>query len=85
MIENKFLGIQQRPKDVLEHRFWFGAVGPRPGELEAAYALLGKTATEIFPLRYRTRIPVGGRRLEGEIRAFTRFRSFDDRTIVELT
>jgi len=56
-------------------RFWLGAFGPRPAELETAYELLAKTAEALFPLRYRAVVPVRGGRVEGVIPAFLRRRS----------
>ena len=63
-------------------RFWLGGVGPRPDELEAGYRTLGKTATELFPLRYRALVEHGGAALEGEIPAFMHYESMGSDTIV---
>jgi hypothetical protein len=65
-------------------RLWLGAFGPRPGGLEHAYALLGKTADQLFPLAYRALVAVDGPRVEGVVPAFLRRRSVSDATIVEL-
>jgi hypothetical protein len=34
-------------------RFWFGGIPPTEDELEAGYRTLGKTAAEVFPVRFR--------------------------------
>jgi hypothetical protein len=65
-------------------RLWLGAFGPRPGELEEAYALLRKAAGELFPLAYRALVPINGARVEGVVPAFLRRRSVSDATVVEL-
>jgi hypothetical protein len=65
--------------------FWLGGFGPREGQLERAYELLGKTAEQLFPVRYRALVPYKGARLEGELPAFLRMRSVSDATIVEVT
>jgi hypothetical protein len=66
-------------------RFWFGGVPPRTGVLEASYRMLGKTATELFPVRYRAVVEHGGAPLEGEIDAFMHSESMGSNTILELT
>jgi hypothetical protein len=66
-------------------RFWFGGVPPRRDELEAAYRTLGKTAAELFPLRYRGLAEHGGGALEGEIPAFMHYESMGNDTIVNVT
>jgi hypothetical protein len=66
-------------------RFWFGLVAPRRSVVEAAYNTLGKTAAELFPVRYRALVDHGGAPLDGELPAFLHYRSGDDRTLVEVT
>jgi len=65
--------------------FWLGAFGPRAGQLERSYELLGKTAEQLFPVRYRAVVPHEGVPLDGELPAFLRMRSVSDNTIVEVT
>jgi hypothetical protein len=65
-------------------RFWLGLHGPRPGEIEDAYELLAKPAGRLFPLRFRTLVPVAGRTPAGAIGAFLRLRSSSDHGVVEL-
>jgi hypothetical protein len=69
--------------DAGQVNFWLGGVAPREGELEGRYALLGKTPSELFPVRYRAVVPHDGVQLIGTIPAFRGYRSFDDRTVVE--
>jgi hypothetical protein len=66
-------------------RFWFGGVPPRPGKLEASYRLLGKTASELFPVRYRAVAEHTAAALEGEIDAFMHYESMGSKTIVKVT
>jgi hypothetical protein len=65
--------------------FWLGAFGPRAGQLERGYELLGKTAQQLFPVRYRAVVPYKGASLDGALPAFLRMRSVSDSTIVEVT
>jgi hypothetical protein len=66
-------------------RFWFGGVPPTRDELETAYRTLGKTAVELFPLRYHAPAEHGGAALEGEIDGFMHFESMGSDTIVSVT
>jgi hypothetical protein len=63
-------------------RFWFGGVPPTRDELETAYRMLGKTAVELFPVRYRALAEHGGAPLEGEIPAFMHYETMGSTTIV---
>lgn len=65
--------------------FWFGGVPPRPGRLEASYRILGKSAAELFPVRYRALVEHGGAALEGEIGAFMHLESMGSKTVVDVT
>lgn len=65
--------------------FWFGGVPPRPGTLEASYQTLGKSAKELFPVRYRALAEHGGATLEGGIDAFMHYESMGSQTIVNVT
>ena len=66
-------------------RFWFGGVPPRPGRLESSYRTLGKTAAELFPVRYRALADPGGAALEGLVQAFMHYESMGSKTIVKVT
>ncbi len=65
--------------------FWLGGFPPRPGQLDQAYALLGKTASELFPVRYRALVPHGGVPLEGQLPGFMHLESLDSDNIVVVT
>jgi hypothetical protein len=65
--------------------FWFGGVAPRPGRLEASYRILGKSAAELLPVRYRALVEHGGAALEGEIGAFVHLESMGSKTVVNVT
>src|SRR5919197_5131894 len=47
--------------------FWLGGFPPGAGRLDEAYATVGKTASELFPIRYRAVVEHGGVPLEGEL------------------
>jgi hypothetical protein len=66
-------------------RLWLGGVPPTADELEAGYRTLGKTAAELFPVRYRALAEHGGAALEGEIRAFMHYESMGSDTIIDAT
>ena len=65
--------------------FWLGAFPPRRGRLDRAYATVGKTAGELFPIRYRALIDHGGVALEGELHGFMHLESVGSENIVTLT
>jgi hypothetical protein len=66
-------------------QFWFGGVPPRPGKLDASYRILGKSAAELFPLRYRALVEHDGAALEGEIGAFMHLESMGSKNVVTVT
>jgi hypothetical protein len=51
-------------------QFWFGIVEPEPPELEKRYAALGEAGDDLFPLSYRTSVPVAGKPLAGQVAGF---------------
>jgi hypothetical protein len=65
--------------------FWLGGFPPRPGRLDQAYGILGKTATDLFPMHYRAVVAHGGVALEGELHGFMHLESLDSEKIVTLT
>jgi hypothetical protein len=65
--------------------FWFGLFPPGPGAVEGAYRTLGKSAAELFPVRYRALVEHGGAVLDGEVQAFLHHKSGDDTTVIEIT
>lgn len=51
--------------------FWYGSVVPSSEQLEKTYAVLAKTADELFPISFRAVVvSTSGARLDGEIPAF---------------
>jgi hypothetical protein len=62
--------------------FWLGAFPPE--SLEMAYGTVGKTPSELFPLRYRSVVPTEGVPLEGELHGFMS-QSLDSDEIVTRT
>lgn len=65
--------------------FWLGGFPPSPGRLEHAYAMLGKTASELFPIRYRALVPYEGVPLEGVLDGFMHKESPGGEDVVTLT
>ena len=64
--------------------FWLGAFRPRPDRLGEAYATVGKTASELFPIRYRAVVAHGGVPLEGELHGFLHLESGGSENVVTL-
>jgi len=54
-------------------RFWFGIVTPSRATLDESYRALGKTADELFPLRYRARVDCAGADPAGELPGFQHY------------
>lgn len=50
--------------------FWLGALRPAPNNLAECYATLGRPPRGVFPIRFRSAVPVGGEAVEGEIEGF---------------
>jgi len=50
--------------------FWRGIVTPSADRLSALYQRLGKTAELVFPIRYRTRVPINGKLMKGVVAGF---------------
>ena len=63
--------------------FWFGAFAPKRGDIERDYELLGRTAEQLFPVRFRALVKHYGAKLEGEVPAFMHFKSIGSDKIVE--
>jgi hypothetical protein len=71
--------------DVGQVNFWLGGFPPKPGALESHYALLEKTANDLFPVRFRAVVEHEGVRLEGDVPAFLHYESLGSDEIVEVT
>jgi hypothetical protein len=65
--------------------FWFGLFPPKPAAIARAYHTLGKTAPELFPLRYRALVEHAGAILDGELPAFLHYKSRQDKEVAEVT
>lgn len=65
--------------------FWLGAFPPQPGGLDEAYATVGKTQGELFPISYRAVVDHGGVPLEGELHGFIHLESLGSENIVTVT
>ncbi len=50
--------------------FWFGMVKPDSATIEKSYATLGAGRDELFPMTFRTVIPVNGTSMEGDVPGF---------------
>ena len=64
--------------------FWYGAFPPKPRDLEADYKLLGKTAEELFPVKFRAVVDYEGATLDGEVPAFMHYKDVGSDEIVEV-
>jgi hypothetical protein len=51
-------------------QFWFGIVEPEPQEIEKSYKALGGKRGDLFPLSFRTSVPVNGAPMEGKVPGF---------------
>jgi hypothetical protein len=60
-------------------------LSPGPGVVDSAYRTLAKSASELFPVRYRALVDHGGAALAGRLPAFLHYRSGEDRTVVGST
>ena len=65
--------------------FWCGAFPPKPAALAAAYDLLGKTAEQLFPVKFRALAEYEGATLEGQVPAFMHYERLGSKNIVEVT
>ena len=63
--------------------FWYGMLSPEPGAIEAHYELLGTSAEQLFPLKYRAKAKYKGAKLQGTVTAFLR-RNVGSDAIVEI-
>ncbi len=50
--------------------FWRGILTPKAEEVATAYERLGKNAGEVFPLRYRSEVPLRHGMISGTVPAF---------------
>ncbi len=64
--------------------FWYGAVAPSADTIRNNYAKLGRESAGVFPCRYSSDAALVGVAITGTVRGFMHFRSFSDRTVVEV-
>ncbi|MFN7965856.1 MAG: hypothetical protein U0V87_09255 [Acidobacteriota bacterium] len=64
-------------------RLWCGLLAPDPEALDRLYEQLERSPPELFPLRYRSSVPLVGGPVQGQVGGFAHYRSRHDMTIVE--
>lgn len=64
--------------------FWFGALPPAPDTLKEAYATLGKSAAEVFPVAFESAVPVVAGPVRGSVAGFGHYQPPDYDTIVHV-
>ncbi len=64
--------------------FWCGATAPSAETIRSAYAKLGREATGVFPCRYSSAVTLIGGPITGAVSGFMHYRSFSDRTVIEV-
>ena len=57
--------------------FWHGAFKPDAESLSKSYRLLGKTARDVFPLRFRSDVALKNGAISGEVSGFLYLKGFD--------
>ncbi len=80
-------GIVQDPILLTEQgqvMFWFGAMVPSAGIIREAYAKLGRDVATVFPCRYSSAATLIGGPITGTVRGFMHYRSFSDRTVIDV-
>lgn len=63
--------------------FWLGRMPATPEKLAIAYRALGKKPGQIFPVKYRSLIPITSGEISGTINAFLGKKSSNEDTIIE--
>jgi hypothetical protein len=62
--------------------FWHGAGIPVEDTIRRVYAVLGRRAEQVFPIRYSSEVELVGGPIVGSVSGFMHFRSLTDRTVV---
>jgi hypothetical protein len=65
--------------------FWFGAAKPGPDKTRNAYETLGKSRSQVFPVRYESAVEITTGRVTGVIKGFLYYSSIRDRTVEMMT
>lgn len=59
-------------------------MAPASEAIRCAYEKLGRTAGEVFPFRYVSAVTLKSGPVAGTVSGFMRYRSFSERTVVEV-
>ena len=60
-------------------RFWCGSSAPGPKRLAESYGLLGKTAKQVFPLRFESDVELAGGPVRNSVPGFLVMEDFQSR------
>jgi hypothetical protein len=63
--------------------FWLGTLPPEPAWVAKCYGILGRSAPDVFPVRFRSIAPSMVGVTSGSINGFLQLRSFRDQSIIE--
>jgi hypothetical protein len=58
--------------------FWCGAIKPTEKDIQTSYAVLGKAASKVFPVRYESDVPLIGGVVRGSIPGFLHLENWKD-------
>jgi hypothetical protein len=61
--------------------FWCGAIEPSQQDIRSGYAVLGKTASEVFPVRYESDVPLIGGVVRGSIPGFLHLEDWESNKV----
>ncbi len=64
--------------------FWYGAMGVSQEIVADSYAILDRSASDVFPLRFSSDPPLLGGPVTGQVTGFQYYRSVSDNTVVEV-
>ena len=64
--------------------FWGGVIAPSAESIRNAYEKLRREGSKVFPCRYSSAVQLVGGPVTGTVNGFMHFRSFADRTVVEV-
>lgn len=66
-------------------RFWCGTSAPGPKRLAQSYRLLGKSASQVFPLRFESDVELAGGPVRNSVPGFLVLANFQTRTTRTVT
>ena len=61
--------------------FWYGIVAPDKDRIAQNYRLLGKSPSQVFPLKFRSTVEIMGGPIEGELNGFLFYEDSDSQAI----